>query len=190
MNKPLRDLPDDFQLDQLRACLAFVSDFSCALDVGAHRGIWSRELLKHFKEVHSFEPVKELFEQIPDSCHKYNVACGDMGGRCSIKEGRRNTGQGMVSAGNDVGMEILDSYNLAPTFMKIDVEGYEYNVLKGAKQTIMTHKPIILIEENGLGKHHGNYDFRASALLEKWGMKKKAEFYVKPEPDLNILFVW
>jgi FkbM family methyltransferase len=41
----------------------------------------------------------------------------------------------------------LDSYALQPTFIKIDVQGTEYNVLLGAEQTINLHKPILLIED-------------------------------------------
>ena len=33
-----------------------------------------------------------------------------------------------------------------PDFIKIDVEGYEFNVLKGAVQTLSTYKPLLYIE--------------------------------------------
>ena len=40
----------------------------------------------------------------------------------------------------------LDGFNLNPYFIKIDVQGFEIEVLKGAKTTIEKHLPIILIE--------------------------------------------
>jgi FkbM family methyltransferase len=40
----------------------------------------------------------------------------------------------------------LDELQVTPFFMKIDVQGYEFNVLKGGKDTIEQHSPIILIE--------------------------------------------
>jgi FkbM family methyltransferase len=40
----------------------------------------------------------------------------------------------------------LDSFDLAPTFMKIDVEGGEYDVLAGATETLRTHEPTLMIE--------------------------------------------
>jgi FkbM family methyltransferase len=41
----------------------------------------------------------------------------------------------------------LDSHNLSPVFMKIDVQGYEYYVLKGAIETLRRCEPILLIED-------------------------------------------
>lgn len=195
LRKFLKDLPDDFQLDQLRAALEFVPDFSCALDIGAHRGIWTKEMTRYFTEVHAFEPVQKLYDKIAANgltCHKYNVACGDKPGYCSIKPGPRNTGQGSVDGGGEIPVVVLDSFlpKVKPDFIKIDVEGFEFNVLRGARNMIMKHKPVIFIEENGLGKKYGHYDDRASALLQRWGMRKRAEFYVPPEPDRNVLFTW
>jgi FkbM family methyltransferase len=47
----------------------------------------------------------------------------------------------------EVKVVTLDSFNLTNVdFIKIDVESYEYEVLKGEKNTIETNKPIIGIE--------------------------------------------
>lgn len=40
----------------------------------------------------------------------------------------------------------LDDFDLRPYFIKIDVQGYELEVLQGAKNTIKTQLPILLIE--------------------------------------------
>lgn len=40
----------------------------------------------------------------------------------------------------------LDDYKLKPYFMKIDVQGLEYEVLQGAENTLNEHHPILLIE--------------------------------------------
>ena len=40
----------------------------------------------------------------------------------------------------------LDSFELKPYFMKLDVQGFEYEVLKGSIETLKEHSPILLIE--------------------------------------------
>jgi FkbM family methyltransferase len=40
----------------------------------------------------------------------------------------------------------LDSLSLAPTFVKIDVEGCEHEVISGGMQTLRRHKPVLMIE--------------------------------------------
>jgi len=44
-----------------------------------------------------------------------------------------------------------DTLSLSPGFVKIDVQGFEMNVLAGAEKTITAHKPIILMENNPAG---------------------------------------
>jgi FkbM family methyltransferase len=45
-----------------------------------------------------------------------------------------------------VQVKTLDSFNLNPDFIKIDVEGFESYVLLGAKETLKRCRPILLIE--------------------------------------------
>jgi FkbM family methyltransferase len=42
----------------------------------------------------------------------------------------------------------IDSLALDTSFLKIDVEGFELNVLRGAKETIQRNRPIIVVEIN------------------------------------------
>jgi len=65
-----------------------------------------------------------------------------------------------------------------PEFIKIDVEGEEYNVVLGMQETIEAHKPILMIENSGssdklvkhlarLGYQACSYD-RAAGVLSTW----------------------
>ena len=60
-----------------------------------------------------------------------------------------------------IDVKTLDSFNLQPDFIKIDVEGFEYQVLLGASKTINDHRPILLIE--GVAK-----DDNVHQQLKQW----------------------
>ncbi len=45
-------------------------------------------------------------------------------------------------------IEVLDKYALEPFFLKIHVQGFELDVLRGAKQTIEAHSPVLLMANN------------------------------------------
>ena len=154
---PLYDLPDGYDLDHLRGALKHLDRFRTAVDGGAHRGIWTRELARNFDVVIAFEPREELALQIPCG-FVHTVALGEREGTCSIAEGSKNTGQGHVVAGEAVTMLPLDHFKIMRLdFLKLDLEGYELPALKGAEQTIHDQRPAIMVEQNGLSERYG-YD--------------------------------
>jgi hypothetical protein len=54
----------------------------------------------------------------------------------------RTEGRGLIQ------MKPLDSFQIDQVdFIKIDVEGYEDQVVRGAKCTLLKHKPVVLIEQ-------------------------------------------
>jgi len=57
-------------------------------------------------------------------------------------------------------------------FIKIDVEGYELEVVKGAKRTICRYKPVMVIEQKpGHGQRYGFGERAAVDLVLTWGAK-------------------
>ncbi len=54
-------------------------------------------------------------------------------------------------------VKTLDSFNLSPEFVKMDVEGFEHHVLLGGKKTIDRARPIFLIE--GVNKDSDVHNF-------------------------------
>ena len=62
------------------------------------------------------------------------------------------------------------------SFIKIDCEGYEYFIVKGAEETIKENKPTIIVEQKpGKAQRYGLKETQAVDLLKSWGMTLKAE---------------
>lgn len=67
--------------------------------------------------------------------------------------------------------DVLKNFN--PTFIKMDVEGAEYNALLGAKNTIHKHKPDLAISVY----HYINHLWDIPLLLNRWDLNYK--FYLR-----------
>lgn len=183
----LADIPDDWQHADVASALAFVSRFGVAVDCGAHRGVVTRLLAQRFAHVVAIEPGP-LADQI-EGAQVIRAALGDKPGRCGMADGRWNTGQRHCVEGDAIEVITLDSLGLAPDFIKLDVEGMEWHALVGAEQTIRTHRPVVMFEENGCNRRYGVPDGEAGRLLESWGARRVLTLRSNP-PDTDEVFAW
>lgn len=150
-----------------------------AVDVGAHVGLWSYNLAAVFGMVHAFEPVKEhreCFVRNLDGVKNvllYANALGANPGRCSIQVEKGSSGNAQVAPGDDVAMVTLDSLQLGQVdLMKIDCEGFEENVLLGARATIEAWGPTVIVEQKRDMAARFGLELRgAVALLQRWGYR-------------------
>ncbi|MEO6289234.1 MAG: FkbM family methyltransferase [Ginsengibacter sp.] len=85
----------------------------------------------------------------------YNVNTHNRGMQRLLK----HTGENAIYEKTKVEIDTLDNsmkfFSIpSPSFIKIDVEGYEYNVLVGGKETLSKHQPFLFIEldDNNLGE--------------------------------------
>ena len=78
-------------------------------------------------------------------------------------------------------------------FIKIDVEGAEFDVLKGAKQTLLKNKPLVLFEYGkGAGDYYGTQPHEVFAyLVDEIGMDLFLlnDFLCKNSPMSKAQFV-
>lgn len=183
----LHDIPDDWQHADIDKALTFVRKFDLGIDAGAHRGVVTRKLAQHFDGVVAIEPGP-LADQI-EGAEVIRAAIGDKPGHCDMADGKHNTGQRHCVPGDGVEVITLDSLGLAPDFLKLDVEGMEYHALLGAEQTIRTHKPVVMLEENGLNRRYGIEDNACKRLLESWGARHVLTMESNP-PDTDQVFAW
>ena len=152
-----------YQQDRLDVAFPLCKKFDVALDIGAHVGIMSRQLAKHFKLVFAFEPNPLLHEcleanAIGDNIQIYKYALGTGSGRAQLDITRANSGMTSISTAPystfPVPMEMLDSFKFKNVdLIKIDVEGYEKFVIAGGIETINQFKPVMIVEQ----EHHDKY---------------------------------
>jgi len=179
-----------FASNSKNSSLAFIKNFRHAVDVGAHVGLWSRIFARCFARLTAFEPIAEH-----RACFTENVRPGH---GCEIElypfaltgeeeilhftMSPENTGGTHVKVEDDrPGPQAiarpLDSFALPQIdFLKIDCEGYEYFILKGAEQTVRRDQPCIIVEQKPRkGSMYGLGDRDAVKLLQAWGAELKFE---------------
>lgn len=185
------------------------ADTNC-IDVGCHKGEILDMMMKAAPQGHhyGFEPIPELYGILKEKFKKTNctisdVALSDKTGIISFNYVLSNPSYSGIKKRSydrahekdmsiDVRTEKLDEVlnEKYPTgLVKIDVEGAELLVLKGAKKTIARCKPVIIFEF-GLGAsdaydtnpkdlwtffEENNYHI---SLLENW-LKDKSYFSLK-----------
>jgi FkbM family methyltransferase len=172
----------------------FVKKGNVVIDVGANVGLFSlilSDLVDESGKVYSFEPIPLLHKKLNN-----NINLNEIRNVATIETGIGETESeteiflnpeqsGLSSAvakpsGNFVSQKIklttLDKYFMSRkekiSFIKIDTEGYEPKVLRGAKELINRDKPVIYIE---LGGDHQQTSIEALEILKELSYSCEAE---------------
>ena len=143
---------------------------SNCIDIGCHKGEILDIILKyspngkHF----AFEPIPKMFSDLQlkygDKCKVFPYALSDKIGKTSFTYVKNAPAySGILKRKYDISnpdiemievdknkLDNLIPENIKIDFIKIDVEGGEFHVLKGGENTIVKNKPIIIFEF-GLG---------------------------------------
>jgi len=165
---------------------------SNAIDVGANVGA-VLELIVHLAPQGShiaYEPIPDLCEQLVTRFPGVDVRCAalsDVAGESEFSvvlgapaySGLRQRADLPADSGEvrriSVRTERLDDVLAAdyvPTLIKIDVEGAEVQVLRGAAQTIERHRPFVLFEHGSGGADlYGSGPQDAYDLLSGLGLR-------------------
>ena len=188
---------DYYQQDKIDICLGLCDKSGLAIDIGAHIGLWSKQLSAHFDKVVAFEPIKahrDCFILNAPDAELLPYALGRESGRVNMNWRQAKSEVTSVATSNkpvkgvfhSSVMETLDSFGLAPSFIKIDCEGYEPHVILGGIETIKRYKPDIFVEQKSVGANrYGLKEREALVLLEKMGYRLIAEirgdFFMRAE---------
>lgn len=210
-DKLLRE-PEDYDLANFTALTSIVRSDAVCLDVGANIGIYSCVLSRLAAEVHAFEPVRHIRQKLQinaalNGARNLTInpfAMGDRPGELEmfqVKEGQYRGGTSTLVANNNVSdmgeaafdreivqVSTLDTYCAAfkrLDFVKIDVEGFELNVLRGARETLDRLSPAILFEHDqprlgGLGLNEQDF----ADLLQGLGYRCFEVFLLDGVPSM------
>lgn len=129
------------------------------IDVGANIGNHCLffALLSSAENVIALEPNPPIFDflkrnvqnnKLTDKVLVRNVAAGAKKGKCSVQTDPTDMiGGTKVVKGNEIQQITLDEYkDRNITLVKVDVEGYEKNVLEGSLQMLTKQKPELFLE--------------------------------------------
>lgn len=131
------------------------------LDIGANIGNHTIYFAKKCGAAHvfCFEPQKDVFDilsrnielnQLDNVCTPYNHALGSNAGNAKIAAyNRANCGGTSLTMDEDgdIGVRTLDEMKLPSIdFIKIDVEGFELEVLKGGEKLLREGSPTLYME--------------------------------------------
>lgn len=163
--------------------ISYLKPTDTVIDIGANIGYTTLLFSKACPNgnIISIEPSKELFQTINNhlllnktkNVKSFHVGLGESEKTVQLyKVSENNSGMNRVFEGEDIPFN-SESIIIRPLdnvvrengitkidALKIDVEGYEYNVLKGAYNTLKTLAPILLIEvdDHNLKEQHSSPD--------------------------------
>ena len=161
-------------------CEANNKKFNHILDIGAWVGTWSMAMNPYCGRVVAFEPDPVhytcLVKNVTDDIETHQLAVGSDTKMISLSDDDFTQAKRVIGDG-EIPMITVDSLNLSDVdVIKIDVEGYEMEVLKGAEKTLQTNTYVMIELNSNTGKY-GSSNQECMDLLHKNGYKLLLEHW-------------
>jgi FkbM family methyltransferase len=129
-----------------------------AIDGGANVGAYARMLAAQYETVYAFEPAEDTFEALQQNIEEWGLSDRVITRNQALSDAVENVGMSLklggrsvsrtVSGPGDIPAVTIDSLELEQVdFIKLDVEGYEYQALAGARETLQRCHPAVLFED-------------------------------------------
>ena len=134
------------------------------IQAGGNFGIYPVLYTEFFQTVYTFEPDPLNFFCLNLNCQheniiKINTALGDINGNCKmVIPSPVNLGMNQIKkceeSTNSIPIVTIDSFQFNDVkLIQLDLEGYEYEGILGAIETINKHKPLIILETTKEASH-------------------------------------
>lgn len=154
-------------LEDTKKAVSYCKQKRTCVQAGANMGVWPWALSKQFAHVVTFEPDPECFALAQENLldrENIDIYCAGLWhkrGLCQMgfNDHERDNNRGaqfVVETDEGKYLGRLDSLGLTDCdLIYLDIEGAELNALKGAEETIRRCKPVIAVEDKGLGERYG-----------------------------------
>jgi len=157
---------------EVRLLPYLVDSERASVDIGANKGVYTYFLARWSQHVHAFEPNPKLFSVLRRTMSRSSaatlspLAIADQAGEAELRvplrpSGYSNQGSSLSAVKvpdnfravsvQTARLDDLDIPNIG--FIKIDVEGFESQVLQGAHGIIARDRPVLLIEMEEKHRH-------------------------------------
>jgi FkbM family methyltransferase len=165
----LNAVGDDFEPHMVQLFRSLIGPQDIVADIGANIGLTALLFASLARGVIAFEPSPSTYRFLVQNLERaeatkveaVNLGLGDKAGSLTITFARNNRSGGYVSdkirpetghVTEEIRIETLDDFfsarPIVPNFLKIDVEGFELNVLRGAGRFLADHQPRVVMEMN------------------------------------------
>jgi FkbM family methyltransferase len=159
----------DFEPHMVELLKSLIGPNEIILDIGANIGLTSILFSSLALKVYAFEPSPSTFRILQenlsrakaDKVHAVNIGCGAREEQMNITFSTNNRSGGFVSdkiqlkkdhITEQIQINSLDyffsGHDERIAFIKIDVEGFEAEVIKGARALLEKFKPLVVLELN------------------------------------------
>lgn len=128
------------------------------VDIGANIGYYTLLAAKRAKKVYAIEPDKECFEILKKNVEEnklknvilINKAVGNKNEKVRIEKNEDNFGDSKIGKKGDLVecVRLDDLIKERTDLLKIDVQGYETEVVDGGKELIKKYCPTLFLEYN------------------------------------------
>ena len=179
-----------YQRHKLLAALEHVTAFGCALDVGAHVGLWSTALAERFEAVVAVEPIRLhrrcWMRNVPPvaALHLLPYVLGEVSQveralrvtRGSSGDTRVEPDCGAGPAALEMRYDELDGAARRVDLVKLDCEGYELFALRGMEAMLRRDRPCVVVEQKpGKASRYGLGETAAVDYLRALGARLRRE---------------
>ncbi|QQR68686.1 MAG: FkbM family methyltransferase [Alphaproteobacteria bacterium] len=166
----LEHIAQDFEPHMIKLFDVVINKGDTVLDIGANIGCCALFYGSKAREVHAFEPSPSTFNLLQTNIdkarmpqvHAHNIGLGikkatmPLSFSPNMRAGAFISDKTQPSSGHVMERisirkldDVVRSLRLRRVdFIKIDVEGFEMNVIKGGRTTLRKHRPVVVLELN------------------------------------------